>query len=80
MNEISSHLEIALASIQVFAGDGKLDMEELNFLLGLALRDAKVDEDEKRVLGNIFKQVSQDEVSSRIWARIGQVKAKYGIN
>lgn len=76
---MESHIEIALASIQCFADDGTLDMGELNFLLGLALRDNKVDDDEKRVLGNIFKQVKQSEVRPSVWERIQETKKKYGI-
>jgi len=77
---MESHIEIALASIQCFTDDGTLDMGELNFLLGLALRDNKVDDEEKRVLGNIFKQVKSNEVKPAVWERIEEVKKKYGIS
>jgi len=79
MSNLDSHLEIALASIKCFTDDGTLDIGELNFLLGLALRDNKVDEEEKRVLGNIFKQVSQSTVSELVWNRILEAKKLYGI-
>jgi len=76
---MESHLEIALASIQCFTDDGTLDLNELNFLLGLALRDNKVDEEEKRVLRNIFNQVKRSEVRPAVWERIEEAKNKYGI-
>jgi len=76
---MESHLEIALASIQCFTDDGTLDMGELDFLLGLALRDNKVDDEEKRVLGNIFKEVKRNEVRPVVWERIQEVKKNYGI-
>lgn len=75
----NDYLELAYSSIGVFSDDGKLDLGELNFLLGIALRDNKIDDDEKRVLGNIFKQVSESEVSSEVWQRIQSVKQKYSI-
>ena len=79
MSKLDSHLEIALASIRCFTDDGKLDLGELNFLLGLALRDEKVDDDEKRVLGDIFKQVLDSDVSEVVWNRILEVKKLYSI-
>lgn len=75
----SSHLEIAIASINCFTDDGTLDMGELNFLLGLALRDQIVDDEEKRVLGNIFNQVSRNDVSNVVWDRILAIKKEYDI-
>ena len=79
MTEMKSHLEIAIASIKCFTDDGTLDAHELGFLLGLALRDDKVDEDEKRVLADIFSRVTQAQVSPVVWQRIEAAKAKYGI-
>jgi len=42
-----SYIEIAYSSVAVFANDGELDLGELNFLLGLALRDNVIDEEER---------------------------------
>lgn len=75
----ASHIEIAYSSIPVFANDGTIDMGELNFLLGLALRDNVIDDDEKRVLGSIFDKVSQSSVTPKVWERIGQIRKKYSI-
>ena len=75
---MSSHLEIAYSSIRVFADDGKVDLGELNFLLGLALRDGEIDEEEKRVLRNIFKQARETNLSPRVEERIREVENRYG--
>ena len=75
----NSHIEIAFKSIKVFADDGKLDLEELNFLLGLALRDDKVDDDERRVLAKIFAEAEKGKVSDVVRARIADARAKHGI-
>ncbi len=79
MVQPKSHLEIALASISVFANDGKLDVAELQKLLDLALRDKLVDEDEKRVLGNIFRQVEQGEIDTLVKWRIDEARKRHGI-
>lgn len=74
---MKSHHEIALNSIRCFADDGTLDLEEVNFLLGLALRDDKIDADEKRVLADIFGRITKDTVSDKTWERIESVRKKY---
>jgi len=79
MAKDSGYIEMAYSSIPIFANDGTVDMEELNFLMGLALKDDHVDEDEKRVLGNIFDKVKEDSVSPKVWERIGTIRVKYGI-
>jgi hypothetical protein len=77
--KLPSHLEIAYSSIRVFADDGTLDLGELNFLLGLALRDGVIDEEEKRVLGNILRRVPRSEVGHRVWERIEEIRRLHGI-
>ena len=81
MNPIKpkSHIEIALSSIQVFANDGTVDLAELNFMLGLALRDQRIDDDEKAVLSSIFAKAAKGRLSAQVTERIAQVKAQHGI-
>lgn len=74
---MKSHHEIALNSIRCFTDDGTLDLEEVNFLLGLALRDNHIDDDEKRVLADIFSRITKDTVSDKTWDRIESVRIKY---
>jgi hypothetical protein len=73
-----SHIEIAYSSIRVF-NDGRMDEGELNFLLGLALRDQQVDDEEKRVLGKIFAQAEQTKLSPLVKERIAQARTQHGI-
>lgn len=76
---LSSHLEIALASVKCFTDDGTLDMGELNFLVGLAMRDGIMDDDEKRVIKEIFSKVSESDVSKTTWARMEAVRKEYSL-
>lgn len=73
------HLEIAYKSTVLFANDGKLDEAELNSLLDIALRDGEVNDDEKRVLGNIINRLKEHEIDDSFSQRINEVKTKYGI-
>lgn len=70
----NSHLKIAYSSIRIFANDGQLDLMELNFILGMALRDNNINEDEKRVLSNIFKAALSGEVADVVKSRIAEVR------
>ncbi len=81
MNKVQpkSYIEIALSSIKIFGNDGTVDLAELNFMLGLALRDRKIDEDEKAVLSSIFDKAAKGKLSSVVSQRIAQVKAQHGI-
>ncbi|WP_408951271.1 hypothetical protein [Lysobacter sp. Hz 25] len=80
MAEPKSHLEIALASIPVFTNDGTLDVAELQKLLDLALRDRIVDDDEKRVLDNIFKQAELGTLDADVKRRIDEARKQHGIS
>lgn len=79
MTTPKSHLEIALAAIPAFTNDGELDVAELEKLLALALRDRSVDEDERRVLGNIFKQAELSELDPMVRTRIDEARRLHGI-
>ncbi len=75
-----SYTEIAWSAIKVFSDDGTIDDGELNFLVGLALRDKVVDEDEKRVLKSIFDRAeSSTSLSAKVRERIQSVRAQHGI-
>lgn len=75
----SKYLELAYSSIKIFANDGTVDLGELNFLLGLALKDGKIDEDEKRVLRNIFAQAEKTDLSRVVRDRIAEVRRQHSI-
>ncbi len=79
MTKGPSHIELAYSAIPVFADDGTLDMGELNFLLGIALRDGVIDDNERAVLRSIFDRVTEDEVSARVWKRIEDVRQQHDI-
>ena len=73
----SSHIELAYASIEVFADDGKLDLEELEHLMAIALADKIISEDEKMVLRNIFDSVNETNASKEVLNRIAEIRKKY---
>jgi len=74
---MKNHYEIALGSIRCFADDVTLALEEVNFLLGLAMRDQVIDKDEKCVLADIFDRVNNDTVSEKTFSRMESVRKKH---
>jgi hypothetical protein len=78
MSELRSHLSIALASIRCFTNDGALDTNELNYLLGIAKADGKIDEDEKRVLSSIISKAA-NRVDAGTAKRINEIRSELGI-
>jgi hypothetical protein len=72
-------IELAYASLAVFADDGTLDMNELKSLLDIALRDGIISDKEKDILRNIFNRVMEPKVSAEAWDRIQLVRKQHGI-
>lgn len=79
MAEGSSWIELAVASIAMFADDGTLDRKEVESLLRMALADGQIDDDEKRVLGRIFSKVKVQDVEPDVWDAIVRARTQYGI-
>lgn len=77
MKKTYDYLELVYASVPIFANDGLVDANELDSLVAIALRDGDIDNDEKRVLQNIFAQLRQHEVSEDVWARVNDLRKKY---
>lgn len=75
----SAYIELAYSAIKIFANDGTIDMNELNFLLGLALKDNQIDEDERRVLANIFDKAESTKLSAAVRWRIRDARRKHSI-
>lgn len=72
-------IELAYASLAVFADDGTVDMGELNGLLRLAMRDGELSESEKAVLRNVFNRVLEEDVDGVVWERIQGIRRMHGV-
>ena len=76
---MKSHLTIAALSIRCFTDDGTLDLKELDQLLGIALLDKVIDDDERRVLRNIYFNISEGDVDKETWVKMKRIRRKYEI-
>ena len=77
--EPRDYLEIAYRSIQCFSNDGVLLVPELDELVGVALRDGVVDDNEKRVLGSIIARLTPADLTPEMQSRIAELRVKYAL-
>jgi hypothetical protein len=73
------NIEMAYASLAVFADDGTLDMKELDVLLGMALDDGEISEAERRILNNVFNRIQEEDVSPDVWQRVQSVRMQHKV-
>ncbi|KZX85339.1 hypothetical protein A3715_28395 [Oleiphilus sp. HI0009] len=64
-------------SINCFADDGKLDVNEINQILAIALKDGVVDDNEKRVLSNIIGRLNEAELDVEMLSKVEEIKTEY---
>ena len=77
--ENRDYLEITFRSINCFANDGKLDVNELNSLIEIALKDSVIDDNEKRVLRNIIDRLTNAELTEAMHQKISDLRNHYDI-
>ncbi|MDZ4190946.1 hypothetical protein OF113_19905 [Ectopseudomonas chengduensis] len=78
MSESRDYLEMTFRSIQCFSNDGRLDVQELKALLGIAERDGVIDDNEVRVLKKIIAQVRPEEIDQPLRDKIAKIEKKIG--
>lgn len=77
--ESRDYLEMTFRSINCFSDDGKLDVNELDSLVEIAMRDGEIDDNEKRVLRNIIDRLTGAELTEEMQARVQGLQEQYGI-
>lgn len=61
---------VAYSFLVVFGNDDSIDAAELAMLKKLALEDGYIDDEEKKVLKNIFSRVDKDRLTDTVWQEI----------
>ena len=74
-----SSVELAYASLVMYADDGKLDERELTTLLQIATRDGRISDREKEILRALFNRIHEEEVSAEVWDHIQEVRKQHAI-
>ena len=80
MNEDSRANELMNYSfLVVFANDDTISEGELHMIERLALKDNTVDEDEKRIIGEIFDRANSDHMTEEVRLEIQLFRKEFGI-
>ena len=74
--ESRDYLEMSFRSIQCFSNDGRMLPDELGELVQIALRDGVIDDNEKRVLRNIFSRLTPAELTEEMKEKIEAIKSQ----
>ena len=72
--------EMIFRTVQCFSNDGKLDVNELDQIVEIALRDGVVDEDERKVLRDIIFNLTSNDLTSDMWTRVEQLVKHYKLD
>ena len=72
--------EMIFRTMQCFSDDGKLDVNELDQIVQIALQDGVVDEQEKNVLKNIIFNLTSKDLTPDMWHRVEQLVAHYKLD
>ena len=60
------------------ANDRVIDLAELGFIERLALRDGKVDDDEKAVINALFARIDEASLAPEVQAELKAFRERYG--
>ena len=74
-----STIELAHASLILWADDGTLDAQELDTLLNIALRDGVISDSEKDVLRGVFNRIHEEDVDGEVWTKIQSIRKQHAI-
>lgn len=74
MVESRDYLEMTFHSINCFADDGTLSVNELDQIVSIALKDGVIDDNEKRVLQNIVGRLKESELEGELKDRVAQLR------
>jgi hypothetical protein len=77
--DAQSGVELAYATLVVYADDGNLDQNELKTLLHIALRDGVMNDRERDILRALFNRIREEDVSGDVWTQIQTIREQHGI-
>ena len=77
---MSDASEMMFRTIKCFSNDGRLDVNDLNQIVKIALADGVVDDAERKVLKEIIFNLTSSDLTPEMWTRVEQLVAHYGLD
>jgi hypothetical protein len=72
-------IELAYASLVLYAEDGSLDKDEIKTLLHIALRDGSMTDREREILRGLFNRIREEDVTADAWTQLQTIREEYSI-
>ena len=70
---------VAYSFLVVYGNDSAIDEAELAFMQKLALEDGFIDDEEKKVLRNIFSRIDKNHLTEGVWTEIEKFRATHDL-
>jgi tellurite resistance protein len=77
MSDVS---EMISRAIEGFSNDGRLDVNELDQIVKIALADGVVDDEERKVLKSIIFNLTSKDLTPEMWTRVEELVAHYNLD
>jgi arsenate reductase len=78
-SESNAKALVAYSFLVVFANDDTIDEGELAMIERLALADGVVDDEERKVLSNLFSRVNKEQLTEKVWQEMENFRAQNNI-
>ena len=78
--DMSDASKMIFRAIKCFSNDGRLDVNELDQIVKIALADGVVDDEERKVLKNIIYNLTSEDLSPEMWNRVEQLVAHFSLD
>lgn len=80
MEESRSAREMLARSVAAMTDDGKLTVDELEYILEAGLEDGVLDREEKAMLFRIISRLSASDFSPQLWHRVERLIEQYDLD
>jgi hypothetical protein len=72
-------LEMTFRTVRVFRDDGKVDLGALDELVEIALRDGRIDSDERAVMRAVLDRIDAKTLSRELAARVAELRERFNL-
>lgn len=72
-------LEMTFRTVRVFRADGRVDVEALDELVEIALRDGRIDSDERAVMSTVLDRIDAKTLSRELAERVAELRERFNL-
>ena len=72
-------IELAYATLVLYADDATLGKDELKTLIEIALRDGSMTDREREILRGLFNRLREEDVAADTWQQLQAIRHDYSI-